>query len=297
MNLQGHVKRVHRDYVIKVLWMKGLTVGDLAQTVGASPGQVRGVVAKGFGSMPRSEMSLSERQRRLNDMQRLAPHGLDLPGSLFRARPAERLSDMARKPLRGGHELAEGFEQVTHEGRTIDVVRRRADGLEEARARGWLYEARTDGALAGIALIRLSAGQNLMRDFAMAMISSIGPQSFEPGTSGGQPKNLIADAALDGTARILALQAKVHVACWLLLCAVLRDGFTLADYARASRKPERAIRRLFRRSLDDVAVRYALLDEREYRKRWGYRRRPVDLARENVRSINLILASRKGLAS
>jgi len=274
------LKRSQRDFVVRVLWLKGLTIQDTARTVGATAGQVRGVVTRSLRT-PRSEMSLGERQTALNRLREGQPDGLALPETLFRARPCESLSDFARKAIKAGQERRGKFEQVKDEnGRPVDVIRTVSDGLEEARIKGWLYEAKTDGGASGIAALRSQAGSNLMRDFALAMVSPIKEAKFELGGTGGRPKNEIRDAAIDAAERLLGLENRVHQPCWPLLCAVCRDGFHIDDYARSIRKPARQIRRLFRRALDDIAVRYKLLDEREYRKRWGYRRRLKEIARE-----------------
>lgn len=294
-------------FVAAVLWIRGHSIGEVAKTVGWTPGQVRGFVGRQFKDNPRAAMTDDERQALLDEFKANRADGGRLRDEHFVAgrraetpRPQMTIAEKKRlekespasttpagpdlntragrkeaKRLQKEAEKIAAARQAEQEKREAGHAERRgvaASALDYLLAQRILRDPETTGpgGKSSEEQRRHEAGVRLRSYIEGTRIGGLGAIDYERATmgTGGGPKLSLAAYKLQCINALGEIRQMMSKTDFLMIEAVVDQDNFIWETAPPATKIRARIFDGIRKLLDVVAVHERLMEHKAFHERW-----------------------------
>lgn len=290
------------EFCVLVAWVKGMSTGDIAKTLGRqfnkTPGSIRGIINHKM-KIKRDDMTIEARQRLLEVLKDNRKDSGRIVDQMFIAIPIKKMTNVRVGPLsqyrKPKEEVKSDVSSRIVKKRTkkqiaAEIVKKKA-AEDEARAarelgralRGYHNTPLEYLAVSGLLTHnvekgtldetpeeghRFNAGKKMRQLFAGCQLSPMKSQDFEMAGGGTGAGVAIPAKIMEFQSQVAAIKKTMSVEDFNDLYAILaKDEFI---WCVPSKRGRDVILTAIRRSLDAVAVYFKMMEVRDFVRQWQY---------------------------
>jgi len=291
------------EFCILVAWVKGMSTGDIAKTLGKqfnkTPGSIRGIINHKM-NIKRDDMTIEARQRLLDVLKDNRQDGGRIVDPMFVAIPIKKMTNIRVGPL---SQYRKPKEEEPKSDVSAKIVKKRSKkqiaaeaakkkaAEEEARAarelgraqRGYYDTPLEYLEVSGLMMQnvekgtieksplethRFNAGKKMRQVFAGCQLSPMKSQDFEMVGGGTGAGVAIPAKIMEFQSQVAAIKKTMAAEDFNDLYSILvKDEFI---WCVPSKRGRDVILQAIRRALDAVAVYFKMMEMRDFVRLWGY---------------------------